>query len=183
MFNKMLSIYTSIYWFKHCNVSRSTSFMKAILLTSQSTTALTWMTIMPLQMSFQSHARKFHVRHSILAVFFFVRHGHKASWEFLAAYFWFCWLLVSFPLHHLFSIALSSHGLGKSGLVYMLFVYQWACTLVCSHFCVCPFSSMPKVICDSWCLHFIMMCLWSGPPGFNCWTSVAPAFQNWFAFE
>ena len=23
----------------------------------------------------------------------------------------------------------------------------------------------------------------SGPPGFNCWTSVAPAFQNWFAFE
>ena len=28
-----------------------------------------------------------------------------------------------------------------------------------------------------------MICLWSGPPGFNCWTSVAPAFQNWFAVE
>ena len=23
----------------------------------------------------------------------------------------------------------------------------------------------------------------SGPPGFNCWTSVAPAFQSWFAVE
>ena len=24
-----------------------------------------------------------------------------------------------------------------------------------------------------------MLCLWSGPPGFNCWTSAAPAFQGW----
>ena len=24
---------------------------------------------------------------------------------------------------------------------------------------------------------------WSGPPGFNCWTSVVPAFQSWFAVE
>ena len=22
-----------------------------------------------------------------------------------------------------------------------------------------------------------------GPPGFNCWTCVAPAFQSWFAVE
>ena len=29
----------------------------------------------------------------------------------------------------------------------------------------------------------IMISLWSGPPGFNCWTSVAPAFQSWVAFE
>ena len=28
-----------------------------------------------------------------------------------------------------------------------------------------------------------MICLWSGPPGFNCWTSVAPAFQSWFAVK
>ena len=28
-----------------------------------------------------------------------------------------------------------------------------------------------------------MICLWSGPPRFNCWTSVAPAFQTWFAVE
>ena len=28
-----------------------------------------------------------------------------------------------------------------------------------------------------------MICLWSGPPGFNCWTFVAPAFQSWFAVE
>ena len=28
-----------------------------------------------------------------------------------------------------------------------------------------------------------MICLWSGPPGFNCLTSVAPAFQSWFAVE
>ena len=29
---------------------------------------------------------------------------------------------------------------------------------------------------DDWGL---MLCLWSGPPGFDCWTSVAPAFQTW----
>ena len=28
-----------------------------------------------------------------------------------------------------------------------------------------------------------MICLWSGLPGFNCWTSVAPAFQSWFDVE
>ena len=28
-----------------------------------------------------------------------------------------------------------------------------------------------------------MICLWSGPPGFNCWTSVVPAFQSWFVVE
>ena len=26
-------------------------------------------------------------------------------------------------------------------------------------------------------LSVLLHCLWSGPPGFNCWTSVAPAFQ------
>ena len=30
---------------------------------------------------------------------------------------------------------------------------------------------------------YIMVSLWSGPPGLNCWTSVAPAFQSWFAVE
>ena len=28
-----------------------------------------------------------------------------------------------------------------------------------------------------------MICERSGPPGFNFWTSVAPAFQSWFAIE
>ena len=28
-----------------------------------------------------------------------------------------------------------------------------------------------------------MISLWSGPPGCNCWTSVAPVFQSWFAVE
>ena len=28
-----------------------------------------------------------------------------------------------------------------------------------------------------------MLCPWSGPPGFNRWTSVAPAFHSWFAVE
>ena len=37
-------------------------------------------------------------------------------------------------------------------------------------------SSIP--VEDYWGL---MICLWSDPPGFNCWTSVAPAFQSWFA--
>ena len=27
-----------------------------------------------------------------------------------------------------------------------------------------------------------MICLWSGPTGFNCWTSVVPTFQR-FAVE
>ena len=27
----------------------------------------------------------------------------------------------------------------------------------------------------------LMIYLWSGPPGFNCWTSVAPPFRGWFA--
>ena len=29
----------------------------------------------------------------------------------------------------------------------------------------------------------LMICLWSGPPGFNCWTSFAPVFRSWFAVE
>ena len=29
----------------------------------------------------------------------------------------------------------------------------------------------------------LMICLWSGPPGFICWTSVATAFRSWFAVE
>ena len=28
-----------------------------------------------------------------------------------------------------------------------------------------------------------MLCLWSGPLGFNCWISVAPAFQESLAVE
>ena len=28
-----------------------------------------------------------------------------------------------------------------------------------------------------------MVCLSLGPPGFNYWTSGAPAFQSWFAVE
>ena len=28
-----------------------------------------------------------------------------------------------------------------------------------------------------------MINLWSSPPGFNCWTSVARAFQSWLAVE
>ena len=122
MFNIILSICTPIYWFKHCNVSRSTSFMKAFcrLLTSQSTTSLPWVTMVPLQMPFQSHTRKFACTSFHIGGFLFVRYGHKASWNFLIAYFWFCWLLISFPLHHLFCIALSSPWLAKRVLVYML---------------------------------------------------------------
>ena len=29
----------------------------------------------------------------------------------------------------------------------------------------------------------LMIYLWSGPLGFNCWTSVAQAFQSWFTVE
>ena len=78
-----------------------------------------------------------HVRHSILAFFFFVRYGHKASWDFHAAYFWFCWSLISFPLHHLFCIALSSHWFGKRG---------WCigcCLSVSVYTCMLPFLCLP----------------------------------------
>ena len=148
MFNKILSICTSIYWFKHCNVSRSTLFMKAFcrFLTHRSVNYC------------HSSARNFACTSFHIGGFLFVRYGHKASWVFLAAYFWFCWLLISFPLHHLFCIALSSPWLGKRGLDYMLLsISELQLTLVCSHFCICPFGSMPKVICDSWCLHFIII--------------------------
>ena len=84
-------------------------------LTSQSNTSLPWMTMMPLQISFQSHARKFACTSFHIGGFLFVRYGRKASCDFVAAYYWFCWLLISFPLHHLFCIALSSPWLEKRG--------------------------------------------------------------------
>ena len=151
MFNIILSICTSVYWFKHCNVSRNTSFMKAfcrlrklsiyvfsyfpfvfegriwdlivsVLIIAYLFTFLTHQSVnyffaMNDYDAIQSHARKFHI-----GGFLFVRYDHKASWDFLAAYSWLCWLLISFPLHHLICIALSSPWLGKRGLV-----YQWAC--------------------------------------------------------
>ena len=160
MFNVILSICTSIYWFKHCNVSRGTSFLKAFcrLLTHLSVNyffALNDYDI-TIQMSFQFHDRKFAYTSFPIGGFLFVRYGHMA-WDFLAIYFRFCWLLISFPLHHFFCIALSSPWLGKRGAGLYVVVCQWACTLKCSHFCVCPFGSMPKVICDSWSLHFIII--------------------------
>ena len=75
--------------------------------------------MLPLKISFQSHARKFACTAFHIGGFLFVQYGHKASWFFLAAYFLFCWLLISFPLLHLFCIALSSPWLGKRGLIYM----------------------------------------------------------------
>ena len=138
-------IYTYIYWFKHCSVSRSTSFMKAFcrLFIHQSVNyCFAVKDYNAIAMSFQSHARKFACTSFHIGGFLFVRYGHKASWYFLAAYFWFCWLLISFPLHHLFSIALSSHGLGKRGLVYMLLsiselVHLYAPTFVFAHLALC----------------------------------------------
>ena len=122
MFNIILSICTSFYWFKHCNVSRSHHSWKPFAdfwLTNQSTISLPRMTKMPLLMSFQSHAKKFACTSFHIGGFLFVRYDQKASWDFLAADFWFC-LLNSFPLHPLFYIALSSPWLGKRNLVYML---------------------------------------------------------------
>ena len=126
-------------------------------LTSQSTTSLPWMTMMPLQMSFQSHARKFSCTSFHIGGFLFVRYGHKASCDVLAAYFWFCWLLILFLLHHLFCLALSSLWLGKRGLVYMLLsiselVHLYAPTFVFAHLAL-----WLKVLCDSWCLPFVII--------------------------
>ena len=100
MFNIILYICTSIYWFKHCNVSRSTSFMRAFcrFLTHQSVNYFFALN--------DYHARKLACMSFHIGGFLFVWYGHKASWEFLAVYFWFCWLLISFPLYHLFCIAL-----------------------------------------------------------------------------
>ena len=142
MFNILLLLCTSFCWFKHCNVSKSTSLMKVFcrLLTHQSVSyffarndydAIT--NVIPVACT------SFHIQ---FGGFLFVRYGHKASWDFLAAYFWFCWLLISFPLHHLFCIALSSPWLGKRGLVYMLLsiselVHLFAPTFVLAYLALC----------------------------------------------
>ena len=92
----------SIYWFKHCNVSRSISFMKAFcrLLSHQTINYFFALNdfMVPLQISFQSHAKKFACMSFLNYSFLLVRYGYKASWDFLAASFWFCWLLFSFFL-------------------------------------------------------------------------------------
>ena len=158
MFNKILSICTSIYWFKHCNVSRSTSFMKAFcrLITHQSVSySLFWMTMMPLQMPFQSLENS-HVYHSILAVFFLYGIVIRPFGMFLVQ------LLILLIIDFISSASLVLYIIivtliREERADLYIFVYHWACTLVCSHFCVCPFGSMPKVICDSWRLHFTII--------------------------
>ena len=75
-------------------------------LTSQSTTSLPWMTMLPFQMSFQSDARKFACMSFNISSFLFVWYGHKACWAC-------CIVLVLL-------IALASPTVGKSGLVYVL---------------------------------------------------------------
>ena len=55
-------------------------------LTSQSTISLPWMTMMPLQMSFQSHNRKFACTSFHIGGFIFVRYGHK-TWYFICCIF------------------------------------------------------------------------------------------------
>ena len=90
-----------------------------------------------------------HIRHSILAVFvlygMIIRHPG-------AVYFWlFHFPSITCSVQHIITLT------GEERADLYIVVYQWACTLECSHFCVCPFGSRPKVICDSWCLHFIII--------------------------
>ena len=129
MFNIILSIFTSIYWLKHCNVSRSKSFMEAwkpFALTSQSTTSLSWMTMLPLQMSCQYHARKFACTSFHIGGFLFVRYGHKTSWDFLAVYF------ISSASLVLYSIRIPLIGEERAGW------YMCCCLSVSLYTCVLP---------------------------------------------
>ena len=82
------------------------------------------------------YARKFACTSFHIGGFLVVWYGHKASWDFLAAYFWFCWLLMSFPLHHLFYIALSSPWFGKRVLVN-------CCLSVSLYTCMLPHLCLP----------------------------------------
>ena len=159
MFNIFFSICISIYWFKHCNVSRSTSFMKAFcrLVPHQPVNyffalndydAIT--NVIPVS------ARKFACMSFHIGGFLLngiVIRPPVTSW---------CIFLVLLIIYFissaslvLYSIIITLTGKERAGLY--IVVYQWACTLVCAHFCVCPFGSLPTVICESQCLHFIVI--------------------------
>ena len=88
-----------------------------------------------------------HVRHSVWVI--------KPSWIF-------CIFLVLLIIDFISSASLVLYSIiitliGEEGADLYTVFCQWACTLVCAHFCVCPFGATQKVICNSWCLHFIII--------------------------
>ena len=142
MCNVIISICTYIYWCKKCNVSRSTSFMKVFCrrLTHQSVNFFFALSKCHPSLMLEN----LHVRHSIFAVIrpagIFLLHISGS---------------VDYWFHVLVLYSTIITGPYRAGLYVV--VYQWAYTLVWSQFCVCPFGVMSKVICDSWCLHFIII--------------------------
>ena len=102
MFNIILSICTAIYWFNHCNVSKSTEFMKAFcrLLTNQSVSyffALNDYATNGIPVSSCKLAcTSFHI-----SGFLFVRYGHKASWHISGSVdYWFHFLCTTCSVQH-----------------------------------------------------------------------------------
>ena len=78
-----------------------------------------------------------HVRHSILAVFFL----------YISCCIFLVLLIIDFVSSAslvLYSIIITLLGEERADLYVV--VYQWACILVCFHFCVCPFGA--TVICS-----------------------------------
>ena len=100
------------------------------------------------KMSFPSHARMFTYTSFHIGGFLFVRYGHKDLLGFSCCIFLVLFIIdfISFASLALYSIIITLTGEERAGLYVV--VYQWACTLLCSHFCVCLFGSMAKVICD-----------------------------------
>ena len=94
--------------------------------------------------------------HSILAVFFLYSMDIRPGIFLLHIYgsvdYWFHFICITCSVY---SIIITLIEEKRAGLYDV--VYQWVCTLKCSDFCVCPFGSMPKAICYSWCLNFIII--------------------------
>ena len=152
MCKKILSICTAIYWFKHCKVAEAhlswnickmnplqiqrqkfeNSRLEILLQTFNSPVNQLLLCPQWLWCHYKWHSilDNSHVHNSILAVFFLysiVTMHISGSIK----------LLISFSLHHLFCIALSSPWLGKRGLICM------CCLSVRLYICMLPLLCLP----------------------------------------
>ena len=98
-------------------------------------------------MSSLSSLENSHVRHSILAIYF--SYGMVIRPPGFSCSIFLVLLIIDFNFSAslvLDNVMITLIGEERAGLHV---VYQLACTLICSHFCVWPFGSMSKMICDS----------------------------------
>ena len=145
MFNIILSICKSLYWVKHWNVRRSTSFHENLLQTFNSPVNQLLLCPEWLWCFYKNHSsvmlENSHVSHAILAVFFLcgivIRVLGFSCCIFLVL------LIIDFISSASFvPLALSSPWSGKRGLIYMLLsiserVHLYAPTFVFAHLALC----------------------------------------------